>query len=129
LSFLLDTCTLLWYFEGSAKIPETLRDALTDPANEVLASDVSVLEIVLKYSLGKLAFPRPPSVLLPELIERHLIEHLPLSRDAIFRLESLPSHHRDPFDRLLIAQALVHGLQIVTPDPLIRQYDVATLWH
>jgi len=126
--FLLDTCALLWYFEGSAKIPEALRDALTDPVNEILASDVSIQEIVLKYSLGKLVFPRRPSVLLPALIERHLIEHLPLSRDAIFLLESLPAHHRDPFDRLLIAQALVHGLQIVTPDPLIRQYDVATVW-
>jgi len=125
---LLDTCTLLWYFEGSAKITETLRDVLTDPVNEVFASDVSVLEIVLKYSLGKLAFPRPPSQWLPELSDRHLLDWLPLSREAIFRLESLPGHHRDPFDRLLIGQALAHGLKIVTPDPLIRQYEVATLW-
>lgn len=127
--FLLDTCTLLWYFEGSTRIPEPLRDALTDPANEILASDVSVLEIVLKHSLGKIALPRPPSLLLPRLIERHLIEELPLTRQAIFRLESLPYHHRDPFDRLLIAQALEHGLQLATPDPLIRQYDVDTRWN
>ena len=127
--FLLDTCTLLWYFEGSARIVEALREALTDPANHLFASDVSILEIVLKHSLGKLAFPRSPAVLLPQLIERHLIEDLPLSRQAIFRLESLPAHHKDPFDRLLVAQALVHGLQIVTPDPLIRRYDVATLWY
>jgi PIN domain nuclease of toxin-antitoxin system len=126
--FLLDTCTLLWYFEGSDRIPETLRDRLTDPANEVFASDVSVLEIVLKHSLGKISLPRPPSVLLPQLIERHLIDELPLTRGAIFRLESLPPHHKDPFDRLLIAQALEHGLQLATPDPLVRQYEVDTTW-
>jgi len=126
--FLLDTCTLLWYFEGSARIPATLRDSLTDPANEVFASDVSLLEIVLKHSLGKITLPRPPSILLPQLIARHLIEELPLTRQAIFRLESLAHHHRDPFDRLLIAQALEHRLQLATPDPHIRQYDVDTTW-
>lgn len=127
--FLLDTCALLWYFEGSDRIPVTLRDSLTDPANEVFASDVSVLEIVLKHSLGKLILPGRPSALLPRLLEEHLIDELPLSREAIFRLESLPHHHRDPFDRLLIAQALVHDMQLVTPDPLIRQYDVDTTWR
>ena len=126
--FLLDTCVLLWYFEGSERIPVTLQDSLTDPANEVFASDVSVLEIVLKHSLGKPILPSQPSALLPRLVEEHLIEDLPLSREVIFRLESLPHRHRDPFDRLLIAQALVHDMQLVTPDPLIRQYDVNTTW-
>jgi PIN domain nuclease of toxin-antitoxin system len=126
--FLLDTCVLLWYFEGSERIPVTLQDSLTDPANEVFASDVSALEIVFKHSLGKLILPGQPSALLPRLVEEHLIEDLPLSREAIFRLESLPHRHRDPFDRLLIAQALVHDMQLVTPDPLIRQYDVNTTW-
>lgn len=126
--FLLDTCTLLWYFQGSDRIPETLRDRLTDPTNEVLASDVSVLEIVLTHSLGKISLPRPPSILLPRLLERHLIDELPLTRGAIFRPQSLPPLHKDPFDRLLIAQALEHGLQLATPNPLIRQYDLDTTW-
>ncbi len=125
---LLDTCTLLWYFEGSEKIPHAVRDILTDPVNEVLMSDASVLEIVLKYSLGKLELSSPPSALLPSMAEDHLIDELPLTPEAIYRLESLPWRHRDPFDRLLVAQALVHHLSIVTPDPAIRQYEASTLW-
>lgn len=125
---LLDTCVLLWYFEGSVSIPQGLRRTLTDPATEVFASDVNLLEIVLKPALGKLALPQAPSALLPRLLERHLIESLPLDREAIFRLECLPAQHRDPFDRLLVAQTSTRRLPIGTPAPLVRQYDVATIW-
>jgi PIN domain nuclease of toxin-antitoxin system len=119
----------LWFFEGSPKIPEPVRDTLTDPSQDVFFSDVSILEIVIKHQLGKLALPAAPSRMLLPLSERHMLEILPLSTAAIFQWERLPGLHRDPFDRLLVSQALTHRLALVTPDPLIRQYAVRTLWE
>lgn len=127
-SYLLDTCVAIWYFDGSDRISDDLRDVLTDPINELYLSDVSVLEIVIKYRLGKLPLPKPPSQLILLLAKKHFMESLPLNADAIFAVEGLPDLHRDPFDRLLICQALTHRLELVTPDSRIRQYDVASLW-
>ena len=127
--FLLDTCAVIWYFEGSEKIPPRARDLLTDPENALYMSDVSILEVVIKHMLGKFRLSAPPSKLLPALAEKHSLDCLPLRREAMFRLESLPPLHRDPFDRLLIAQSVEHALTLVTPDPLIRQYELATLWE
>ena len=128
-SYLLDTCVAIWYFEGSGRISGDLRGVLIDPSNELYLSDVSVLEIVIKYRLGKLPLPRPPSQLIGPLARKHLMEPLGLAVAAIFELESLPDLHRDPFDRLLICQARVNRLELVTPDPLIRQYDIPSLWY
>ncbi len=127
--FLLDTCVVIWYFDGSDRITERIRDLLTDPENEVYMSDVSVLEVVIKYMSGKFPLDAPPSKILPMLAEKHSLTSLPLLQEAIFRLESLPPFHRDPFDRLLIAQSLEHGLTLVTPDIQIRQYELSTLWE
>jgi PIN domain nuclease of toxin-antitoxin system len=127
-SYLLDTCVALWIFEGHEKISPALRDTVTELTNDLSFSDVSILEIVIKHRLGKLPLNRPPSTILLPLAARHLMDILPLTTGAIFRLEALPDLHRDPFDRLLVAQALEHRLTLITPDPLIRQYDVPTLW-
>lgn len=126
--YLLDTCTAVWFFEGSARISPRLRDALTDPANDVLVSDVSLLELVIKYQLGRCPLPKPPSVLLPELIHQHGLAVLPLSTQHVYAMESLPLLHRDPFDRLLVAQSRFEHLTLATPDPLITPYDVHTVW-
>ena len=127
-AFLLDTCVALWYFDGSPRLPQAVLGTLRDPSHDVYFSDVSVLEIVIKHRLGKLPLPQPPSRLLPPLARKHVLESLPLGAAAIFRLEALPDLHRDPFDRILIGQALAHHLTLVTPDPLIHQYRVATFW-
>ena len=126
--FLLDTCVVIWYFAGSDKIPEKIQDQLTDPDNEVYFSDVSILEVVIKYMAGKFPLSAPPSKILPALADKHALASLPLLQEAIFQLESLPPLHRDPFDRLLIAQSLEYNLTLVTPDQQIRQYSVSTLW-
>ena len=126
--YLLDTCALVWYFTGSRELPAALHEALVDTHNRVCASDVSSLELVIKHSLGKISLPQPPSVWLPVLTRKHLLESLPLDAAAIFRLEGLPWLHRDPFDRLLVAQALTQDLTLVTPDPLIQQYPVSWTW-
>jgi PIN domain nuclease of toxin-antitoxin system len=126
--FLLDTCALMWFFTGSDTFSTSVRDDLTDPRNELYFSDVNTLEIVIKNQIGKLPLPKSPSKWLLPLARKHGIDHQPLDIAAIFHLEKLPLLHRDPFDRLLIAQARVHKLTLVTPDPLIHQYDVAYRW-
>ena len=128
MTFLVDTCVAIWFFEGSdAILPKTL-ELLVDAGNDVLLSDVSILEIVIKHSIGKLPLPQPPSVLIPALARKHRFDILPLSTADILRFERLPLLHRDPFDRLLVAQALENGLTLVSPDPLVRQYRVRSLW-
>jgi PIN domain nuclease of toxin-antitoxin system len=127
-AYLLDTCVALWFFEGSARIPGPVREALTDPSEDLLFSDVSLLEVVIKHRLGKLRLGAPPSRILLPLARKHMMEVLPLTSAAILRLEKLADLHRDPFDRLLIAQALEERLTLVTPDPLIRRYRVPTFW-
>lgn len=125
---LLDTCTAIWCFEGSARIPERLRAEITDPANDVFFSDVSLLELVIKHQIGKMPVKEPIERLMPALIAKHGFDVLPISTGCILRLASLPMHHRDPFDRLLVAQALTNGLTLITPDPLIARYQVHVRW-
>jgi PIN domain nuclease of toxin-antitoxin system len=129
MKFLLDTCALIWWFEGSDSIPEELKDELTDPVHDVFMSDVSLLEIVIKYQLGKLPLPKPPSRLILPLARKHMIELALHGPDSILALEKLPLLHRDPFDRLLVAQAITQKLTLVTPDPKVHQYDVAYRWR
>lgn len=126
--YLLDTCVALWYFAGADKISAPILAVLRDPRNELFFSDVSLLEIVIKHQLGKLPLPEAPSRILPAWVRQHGFKPLPLAARAILKLESLPSLHRDPFDRLLICQALTHQLTLVTPDPLVRRYAVPVLW-
>jgi len=125
---LLDACALIWFFAGSDRLSGQVRELLTDPGNEVRMSDISVLELVIKHQLGKLSWKQPPSRLLPVLARKHRLDPAPLTREAVYYLEQLPMLHRDPFDRLLVAQASTSGCALVTPDPLIRQYPVQTIW-
>jgi len=128
MKLLLDTCALIWFFEGSSRIGEALKERLVEPAHDLRMSHVSVLEIVIKHQLGKFPLTGAPSKLLPVLARKHRLDTLPLSLEAIFEVESLPLLHRDPFDRLLIAQARSENYTLVTPDPLIQQYQVSVLW-
>jgi PIN domain nuclease of toxin-antitoxin system len=128
-AYLLDTCVVIWFFEGSERIPDSLRATLLDPRHDLYLSDVSILEVVIKYRLGKLPLPKPPSEIMLPLARKHLMDPLPLTAPAMFRLETLPDLHRDPFDRLLVCQALEHRLELVTPDPLVRQYEVSSIWE
>lgn len=125
---LLDTCTFLWMALGERALSPTAREAFTDPANDVYLSAISSWEISLKHALGKLALPEQPTVLVPAMRARLRVEALVLDEGAALAMAQLPPLHRDPFDRILICQAIMGGLTLVTPDPLIRQYAVPTLW-
>ena len=128
MKLLLDTCTFLWIVTGDASLSAPARKLFSDPANEVFLSSVSAWEIAVKHSLGKLPLPRPPSVLVPEERQRHQIEPLALDEAAALFSAKLPELHKDPFDRMLVCQAMVGGLILLTPDSLITQYPVATTW-
>lgn len=125
---LLDTCTFLWLVTDAPELSDAVRKIFVEIENEVYLSAVSTWEIALQYSLGRLYLPMPPEQYIPEQRTRHEISFLPLHEEATLFLKRVPRMHKDPFDRMLICQALVHDLIILTPDPLISQYAVGTMW-
>ncbi len=125
---LLDTCTFLWIAAGSPQLSKRAAQLFSDPANDVFLSVVSSWEIAVKHSLGRLPLPTPPVDFIPAQREAHGIAPLSLSEEEALYVARIPSLHRDPFDRMLICQAVVNGLALLTPDPLISQYSVRTLW-
>jgi PIN domain nuclease of toxin-antitoxin system len=125
---LLDTCTFLWLTLDAKELSEAARNAFASPESEVFLSAVSAWEIAVKYRLGRLRLPVLPREFVPSERSRHGIEALGLTEAAALTLERLPDLHRDPFDRMLVSQAIVGGMSLVTPDPLIQQYPVMTLW-
>lgn len=128
MKILLDTCTFLWIASDAPELSMNARNLFCDPDNRVYLSSVSAWEIAVKYTLGKLPLPDKPSVFVPEQRELHYIGSLSLCERATFRLNELPQLHRDPFDRMLICQAIENDLIFLTPEPLIRQYSVKTVW-
>ncbi len=108
---------------------DNLRDIVTDPANSLTLSVVSVWEISVKNSLGKLPLPNPPHEFISRWRTMHGIESLPLRESAVFHLSQLPPLHHDPFDRMLVCQALADNMVILTPDEHISRYSAKTLWQ
>jgi PIN domain nuclease of toxin-antitoxin system len=125
---LLDTCTFLWIGNGSKRLSDEARNLFGDPSNDVWLSSASAWEIAVKSSLGRLPLPAPVDRFVPALRRELGIEALPVSEEAALMVASLPPLHRDPFDRILVGQALVEGLVILTPDPEIAAYPVRTRW-
>ena len=125
---LLDTCTFLWVIGGSSDLSESAREEFRSPANEVFLSSVSVWEIAVKNKLGKLPLPEPCGQFILSQRSLHRIEPLALDERAVLTLLKLPELHKDPFDRMLICQAIAEGMMLLTPDPLIVQYPVSSLW-
>ena len=127
MKLLLDTHVFLWYISADSKLPVSFRAAIQDSTNDVHLSVASIWEAVIKYSLGKLPLPHPPAVYLPKQRIAHGVEPLPIDEGAMEQLANLPALHRDPFDRILIAQALQYEMKIVTIDPEILAYPVPNL--
>ncbi len=126
---LLDTCTLLWLTSDQAKLSPVARQALSDQAGQIYVSSVSGFEIAQKAAKGKLVLPRPPVEWMALVLRLHGLKSLTLDMDSAMAAGALPALHADPFDRLLIASALMHHLTLLTPDPLIQQYPtLTTIW-
>lgn len=124
---LLDTHVFLWHLTDDPRLPTPFLAAILDPTNEVYLSAATVWEAVVKYQLGKLPLPGPPEVFLPAERLAHGIAPLAIDEGTMPHLAGLPLLHRDPFDRILVAQALQHGLTIATVDPDIAAYAVLLL--
>jgi PIN domain nuclease of toxin-antitoxin system len=127
-NILLDTCTFLWIVSGSAELSDTARRLFTDPGNDVYLSAASSWEIIVKNKLGKLPLPEPPHEFIKKWRARHEIDPLSLDEAAVLQLSRLPEYHKDPFDRILICQAIAGSMVILTPDPRITRYPVRTDW-
>ena len=128
MKLLLDTCTFLWLTAEVARLSPHARKLFRDPGNEAYLSSVVGWEIAVKYGLGRLTLTEPPERLIPAARHSYGIAALPLDEESVLQAHRLPPLHRDPFDRMLICQAIVHGMAILTPDPLISQYPIRTLW-
>ncbi|TDI36479.1 MAG: type II toxin-antitoxin system VapC family toxin [Acidobacteria bacterium] len=128
MKLLLDTSAFLWYLNGDSKLPKSVVSAVRSPDNDVWLSAVSLWEIVVKHALGKLPLPESPSSYIPTQRKLHAIDTLPLEEPAIVHLAKLPEHHRDPFDRMLICQAIEHEMLLTTSDVRILEYPVKTFW-
>jgi PIN domain nuclease of toxin-antitoxin system len=123
-SYILDTHVWLWMQAEPGRLRPDARELVEDAANELLLSAASAWEIAIKYRIGKLPLPEPPVSYVPERMRRSGTTPLPVEVIHALRTSELPDHHNDPFDRLLVAQAQVLGLPIMTTDEQIEAYDV-----
>ena len=128
MSYLLDTHCWLWLQMDPDRLSKRVLGLLGDPDHERVLSVASTWEIAIKFALGKLELPSPPSEYVPSRLQTSQTTSLPIQIVHALHVAELPSHHRDPFDRLLIAQAQVEKLTIVTADPKFAAYDVKILW-
>jgi PIN domain nuclease of toxin-antitoxin system len=128
MKLLLDTCTFLWLAGGSAKISKAAIEAFLNPGNERYLSAASAWEIAVKHALGRLPLPGRPEVYIPRIREKSGIDTLPIDEESALYTSRLPKLHTDPFDRILVAQAVVQGMVILTPDEAIAQYAARVLW-
>lgn len=125
---LLDTHAFLWWVEDGAPLSRRARATIADPRNECLLSLASCWEMAIKSSLGKLRLPAPLERFVPEQLQVNQLRLLPIELDEVARVGTLAFHHRDPFDRLLAAQALEGDLAIVSRDRIFRRYGVRRIW-
>ncbi|MBI4870735.1 MAG: type II toxin-antitoxin system VapC family toxin [Candidatus Riflebacteria bacterium] len=128
MNYLLDTHAFLWWTLDDRRLSDGVRRLLQAPPGEVYLSAASVWEIALKHSLGKIVLRAPLTRVVLEEADRCGLRSLPITREHACRSGDLPLHHRDPFDRLLVAQAQLEGLGLVTTDQAIRAYDVPVFW-
>jgi PIN domain nuclease of toxin-antitoxin system len=128
MKLLLDTHALLWFQSDDPKLSATAKTAVEDPANERWLSPISLVEIALKNRLGKLPLPAPFGTLYPASLLLDDIQLLPLEPRHIQPLTTMPLLHKDPFDRLIAATALVEAMRLVSVDPLFDGYGLTRVW-
>ena len=128
MKLLLDTHAFLWFIMGSPDLSAAARSLIEDPANGKFVSAASLWEIAIKLSVGKLTLSAPFDVLIPQQLSLNGFELLNIGVEHTAMVATLPFHHRDPFDRLLIAQAAVERMAVVSIDATFDAYSVTRLW-
>lgn len=121
---LLDTHIFLWMFLTPSRITANVKFLIKDTRNEIFLSSISSWEIAIKYSVGKLKLPDAPEIYVPERIKRANLQKLEISHEHTLAIANLPSIHKDPFDRLLITQANVENLTLLSADSVFNKYTV-----
>ncbi len=125
---LLDTHVFIWWIMDSPQLPRRVREIIADDDNELFLSAASCWEIAIKAGLGKIMLPAHPDAFIVEQMALNAVQTLPVEASHALHVFHLPSFHRDPFDRILIAQAVMEGIPIITSDAFIRKYKVQTIW-
>lgn len=125
---LLDTSAFIWFISGSDRLSINARNYMTDLNNELILSVASLWEIAIKTSIGKLELLRSFDQLIPSQLEENDVEVLPIDLDHLSKVINLPFHHRDPFDRLIIAQGITEKLPVITSDAAFQKYPVNIIW-
>ncbi|QDV74399.1 type II toxin-antitoxin system VapC family toxin [Botrimarina mediterranea] len=128
MKLLLDTHTLLWLVEGDAKLTERAADVVADSEAELFLSPASCWELGIKVGLGKIQLQEPLVDYLHDAVRLYELTVLPIGFAHVARVATLPHHHKDPFDRLLVAQALENGLTLLSGDKQLDAYGVARIW-
>ena len=128
MTLLLDTCTFIWLCSAPDKLSAPAVRILDNPAQDRALSLASIWEITLKYQSGKLPLPEPPERWVEEQLRKQDVEVLALARTTLYRAGALPPVHKDPFDRVIAADALERNLRVVSPDPPFRGYGCEVVW-
>lgn len=123
--YLLDTHIWLWMLSSPDRLNRATRDLVENPSTELFLSSASAWEIAIKYSIGRLRLPEHPEKYVPARMEITRVKWLAVEGIHALRVANLPPHHRDPFDRLLVAQSQIEQLPIITVDPALELYDVS----
>ena len=125
---LLDTHTFLWWVMDAPQLSETAKAFITNPDNKLFFSVAGAWEIIIKVGTGKLSIPEEPDIYLNSRITDNRFEVLQIELPHVMQVAKLPDLHRDPFDRIIVAQSQVTGMPILTIDRLIVQYDIEIIW-
>jgi PIN domain nuclease of toxin-antitoxin system len=128
LKFLLDTHVFLWWITDDSRLSPKARELISNGQNELFFSAASAWEIAIKAQIGRLQLSNKPDVLIPDQLLKNSIEALPIHLRHALHVFDLPSHHRDPFDRMIIAQAKLEDLPIISSDKVFSQYSVEVVW-
>ena len=125
---LLDTHAFIWWANNDPSLTPLAKAVIGDSSNEIFLSAVSTWEMAIKIAIGKLTLTQPLSLFVSVQVSQYQFKPLPITHDHAYRVQALPLHHNDPFDRLLIAQSMVENLTILTTDAKFAPYGIPTVW-
>jgi PIN domain nuclease of toxin-antitoxin system len=128
MKLLIDTHTFIWFAQGSEKLSQHASELLDDSRNELLLSMASIWEMQIKVQLGKLRLDLPLSDLIESQRQINILQILPIELSHVWALDGLPNHHKDPFDRILIAQAIALKIPLLSIDSIFDNYPIQRLW-
>ena len=128
MKLLLDSCVFLWMIDDQNKIPHEIKQQILSPLNQVYLSSISITEIIIKAKLKKLHIPKPHAEFLISQRQKAGLTALALQENDLISLEKLPDIHHDPFDQLLICQAINNNMTIISPDLEIKKYSIHVIW-